>query len=124
ERGRDPAEFALMAFGGAGPIHAAGIARELGIRVVLVPPSPGVFSAFGLLRAEVEHHAARTVLTEVRTADCATIQAAFDTMAADLLARARAEGYSEDAVKSQAFVDLRYRNQSSEITVPVHAGGV
>ena len=62
ERGRDPAEFVMMAFGGAGPIHAAGVARALGIRQVLVPPAPGVFSAFGLLRAEIEHHAARTVL--------------------------------------------------------------
>jgi N-methylhydantoinase A len=124
ERGRDPADFALMAFGGAGPIHAAGIARELGIRVVLIPPSPGVFSAFGLLRAEVEHHAARTVLTDVRTADCGAIQAAFDAMRSDLLARARAEGYDAGAVSSQAYVDVRYRNQSSEITVPFDAARV
>jgi N-methylhydantoinase A len=62
ERGRDPVGYVLMAFGGAGPIHASGVARALGMPRVLVPPAPGLFSAFGLLRALVEHHAARTVL--------------------------------------------------------------
>ena len=59
ERGRDPRQFALLAFGGNGPLFAAGIAAELGIDRVIVPPLPGVFSAFGLLVADAEHHAAK-----------------------------------------------------------------
>ena len=57
ERGRDPRQFALLAFGGNGPLFAAAIAAELGITRVIVPPLPGVFSAFGLLVADTEHHA-------------------------------------------------------------------
>ena len=57
ERGRDPRQFALLAFGGNGPLFAAAIATELGITRVIVPPLPGVFSAFGLLVADTEHHA-------------------------------------------------------------------
>jgi N-methylhydantoinase A len=120
ERGRDPADFLLMAFGGAGPIHAAGVARELGIRRVLVPPGPGVFSAFGLLRAEVEQHAARTVLTPTHHADLGTIRAVMATMRAELTERLRQEGYARSAIKVQSLIDLRYRGQSSEITVALH----
>ena len=94
ERGRDPADFVMMAFGGAGPIHAAGVARTLGIRKVLVPPAPGVFSALGLLRAEIEHHAARTVLMGTGGAvDLAPVERALDEMRRDLRDRVREEGF-------------------------------
>lgn len=62
QRGRDPRDFTLIAFGGSGPVHAAGVARELGVRRILVPPQPGVFSAVGLLQARLEFHAKRTFL--------------------------------------------------------------
>ena len=119
ERGRDPAEFTMMAFGGAGPIHAAGVARELGITRVLIPPSPGVFSAFGLLRAEVEQHAAKTVLTLTRHADLAAIQSALEAKREELVTRLALEGYAESRITIATFVDLRYRGQSTEITVPI-----
>jgi N-methylhydantoinase A len=122
ERGRDPADFVMMAFGGAGPMHAAGVAEELGIRKVLVPPAPGVFSAFGLLRAEVEHHSARTVLASTRDLDPARIDAAFGEMRADLLGRIAQEGFDADAVRFETGIDLRYRGQSSELTVPFPEG--
>lgn len=119
ERGRDPAGFVLMVFGGAGPIHAAGVARELGIRRVIVPPAPGVFSAFGLLRADVEQHAARTVLTRTAGADLDSVNAAIETMRAELASALALEGYAEPLITVSALADLRYRGQSSEITVPM-----
>lgn len=123
ERGRDPADFVLMAFGGAGPIHAAGVARTLGIRTVLVPPAPGVFSALGLLTAEVEHHAARTVLMGTGSSpDLTPAIAALDAMRADLRQRAREEGFDPDAARFDQYADLRYRGQSSELTVPMPEG--
>ena len=117
ERGRDPADFVLMAFGGAGPLHACGVSTSLGIRTVLVPPAPGLFSAFGLLRAEVEHHTIRTVLADTANADLPDLQAVIDEMRDELLARSRDEGYEPDVVECSGYVDLRYRGQSSEITV-------
>jgi N-methylhydantoinase A len=119
ERGRDPAGFAMMAFGGAGPIHAAAVARELGIRTVLIPPAPGVFSAYGLLRAEVEQHASRTVLTSTTNPELAAIGGAYDAMRTELVARLQREGYPAASVTIKSFADLRYRGQSSEITVPI-----
>jgi len=119
ERGRDPADFALMVFGGAGPIHAAGVALELGIKNVIVPPAPGVFSAFGLLRADVEQHSARTVLTTTTNADVAALNGVFDAIRAELLGVLASEGYTASAMTISAFVDMRYRGQSSEITVPL-----
>src|SRR4029077_10511690 len=60
ERGRDPRQFALFAFGGNGPLFACGMARALGMTRIVVPPSAGLFSSFGLLYADVEHHYSRT----------------------------------------------------------------
>lgn len=119
ERGRDPAQFAMIAFGGAGPIHAAGVAAELGIGTVIIPPAPGVFSAFGLLRAHVEQHAARTVLTVSARADLTFINRMFDEMKGELVQALAREGYAATDVTLTPFMDLRYRGQSSEITVPL-----
>ena len=125
ERGRDPADFVMMAFGGAGPIHAAGVARTLGIRKVLVPPAPGVFSALGLLRAEIEHHAARTVLMGTGgTADLTPVETALEEMRSDLRDRVREEGFDPVTAEFEQYADLRYRGQSSELTVPMPEGSL
>lgn len=114
-----PARVARALDRGSGPVHAADLARALDIRRVLVPPAAGLFSAFGLLRAEVEHHAARTVLVPSDEADPAAIGGVLDAMRADLVGRAGEEGFPAEAVACAAFVDLRYAGQSSEITVPL-----
>ena len=119
ERGRDPARFAMIAFGCAGPIHAAGVAAELGIKTVVIPPAPGVFSAFGLLRADVEQHAARTVLCVSADADLGFINGRIAEIRDELVAALGREGYAAADVTLAPFCDLRYRGQSSEITVPL-----
>ena len=118
ERGRDPDHFAMMAFGGSGPLHAAMVARDLGIRRVLIPPSPGVFSAFGLLAAPIEQHGARSVLCSTRPPDGARIAAAYESLRADMYQRLQAEGLEMSQLSMRTFADLRYRGQSAEITVP------
>src|SRR5271157_2739916 len=90
ERGRDPRQFALLAFGGNGGLFAASIARELGIGRVIVPPMPGVFSAVGLLVADTEHHASQSFRTRLDAADparFAAVLAALTQAGADRLAR-------------------------------------
>ena len=121
ERGRDPADFVMMAFGGAGPIHACGVAQSLGIGRVLVPPAPGVFSATGLLTAQVEHHSARTILMPTDAADLSIAQRALDLMQDDLRGRVMAEGYAPEAISIAASADLRYVGQSSEITIALES---
>lgn len=124
ERGRDPRDFVMMAFGGSGPLHAAGVAQELGIQRVLIPPSPGVFSAFGLLNASVEQHSARSILCSTQARDLPLIAAAYAELRQDLHQRMGAEGLDMTTVSLTASADLRYRGQSAEITVPVEAVGL
>ena len=82
ERGRDPRQFALLAFGGNGPLFAAAIATELGISRIIVPPLPGVFSAFGLLVADTEHHASQSLRMRLDEADAARIESVLDALTA------------------------------------------
>ncbi|MSS72749.1 MAG: hydantoinase/oxoprolinase family protein [Candidatus Latescibacteria bacterium] len=123
ERGRDPRDFVLMAFGGSGPIHAAGLAGELYIRRVLVPPLPGLFSALGLLFSGVEHHDARSCMlsgTALTAEALGTIQA---EMGERMLAQFQAEGYEADQVTLSASADVRFQGQASEIRIGIGGQG-
>ncbi|MFB6281230.1 MAG: hydantoinase/oxoprolinase family protein [Haloferacaceae archaeon] len=117
ERGRDPGGFALVAFGGAGPLAAAGVADEMGIGSVLVPPDPGVLSARGLLLADVRMDEARAHAGD--GTDAAAGAAALDDARGALLDRFREQGFDADRVAVEASVDARYRGQSYEVTVPL-----
>ena len=119
ERGRDPREFALMAFGGAGPVHAAGLGRELGIGRIFVPPMPGLFSAFGLLFSGVEHHAVRSCLLSGEELRADAIQGIRDELSAELRQRFAGEGFEGGEVTLGASVDVRFRGQTSDISVPL-----
>ena len=77
-RGRDPRDFTMLAFGGSGPVHAAEIARSLGIHRVIVPPAPGVFSAVGLLEADPEYHFVQTFISAARSIEPAAISRAYN----------------------------------------------
>ena len=120
EKGRDPRDFALIAYGGAGPIHAAGLAEDLGMRTVLVPAVAGLFSAVGLLFARPEFHEVRTCHLDVDAVDPAVVAALFDEMETRL-AHAL-EGRSE--VEWARTADLRYGGQSWEVEVGFPAGAV
>ena len=122
ERGRDPRDFTLFAFGGCGPLHAAEMARPLGIREILVPPWPGLFSAFGLLLAELEHHYLRTHQRRTGDIELDDMAQIWTEMAAEALTTLEAEGYSRDEVVLRRFADLRYAGQSFELTLPVPPG--
>jgi N-methylhydantoinase A len=124
ERGRDPRKFALLAFGGNGPLFAAGIAQELGIERVLVPPLPGVFSAFGLLVADTEHHASQSFRTRLDAADPARINAVLKALAEAGAAQLARDGFSPDRRLFRRSAQARYLGQSSEIEVPLPDGSV
>jgi N-methylhydantoinase A len=122
ESGKDPRDFTLVAFGGSGPLHAADLARQLGIRRVVIPVMSGVFCAVGMLTSDVEHNFVRALVEPLDTCT----QAAFDAVLADLRAEAlaalAAEGYAADAVTLRFSADLRYLGQSSDLSVPFEAG--
>jgi N-methylhydantoinase A len=120
EKGRDPREFALIAYGGAGPIHAAGLADDLGMRTVLVPPIAGLFSAVGLLFARPEFHEVRTCHLDVDAVDPDAVAALFAEMEAPL--GQALEGRS--GVEWARTADLRYGGQSWEVEVGFPAGPI
>jgi len=122
ERGRDPREYALVAFGGNGPIFAAGMAAEIGIGRVLIPPSAGVFSSFGLLYAEVEYYFTRTRKLLLRRADPAALQAVLGGLEDEARARLGEDGFAPDRIEIRRFASLHYQGQSFELRVPVAAG--
>jgi N-methylhydantoinase A len=117
ERGRDPRQFALLAFGGNGPLFAASIAAELGIGRVIVPPMPGLFSAFGLLVADTEHHTSQSFRTRLDQADpvrLGAVLAGLTQEGADRLAR---DGFPPERRAFRTVALARYVGQSSEIEV-------
>ena len=122
ERGRDPREAALLAFGGNGPLFAAWIAAELGIKRVIVPPMPGAFSAFGLLVAETEHHATRSLRARLDKVDPAAMQAALDALADEGAQRLSDDGFPPDRRAFRRAAMARYLGQSSEIAILLPAG--
>ncbi|MCC6187934.1 MAG: hydantoinase/oxoprolinase family protein [Anaerolineales bacterium] len=123
ERGYDPADFTLVAFGGAGPLHACELAERLTIPRVLVPRAPGVLSALGMLVADLVKDYSITVLRLAAGLTAVELAALFAPWEAQAQAEMAAElGPSGPAVQLQRSADLRYEGQSFEITVPLPAG--
>ena len=121
ERGYDPRDFALIGFGGAGPVHAAEIARELHIPTLIVPRVPGHFSALGMLLADLRHDYVRTYYKPLLGSDFDDLGRIFDGMIGEGHALLADEGTLPDAVEVQRFLDIRYVGQEFPIQTPVSA---
>ncbi|WP_435157795.1 hydantoinase/oxoprolinase family protein [Haladaptatus sp. DFWS20] len=115
ERGHDPRGFGLVAFGGAGPMHAAALADSLDMNSVVVPHACGVLSAYGLLAADEKHDSVRTLRSHLSGITLDSVEATYDDLTADVLADV--ENPADAEVRRAA--DLRYVGQSFELTVPV-----
>ena len=122
ERGRDPRDFVLCAFGGNGPVFACAMARELGMRRVLIPPAPGLFSALGLLYAEVEHHYGRSFRRLLRRLDLDVLNRAWAELADEARDQLAAEGFPADRIRIRRQASLHYQGQSFDLTLPVEDG--
>lgn len=123
EQGRDPREFAAVAFGGAGPSHAAHIAQETGIPTVIVPPFPGCTSAFGVLAADIQHHFVRTIAAPCDEVDLNKVNALYEEMTQRAEDRLTRDGIVAGDRIVRCEADLRYYGQAYELTIPVPANG-
>jgi N-methylhydantoinase A len=121
ERGYDPRDFTLMAFGGGGPLHACALADELSIPRIVLPPDPGLFSAYGLLAADIRTTAVRSVVAVAATLQAEDLERAFAEMEANGARSLRSQGVRAADVAFVRELDLRYLGQSFELTVA--AGG-
>jgi N-methylhydantoinase A len=124
ERGRDPREYALVAFGGNGPVFAAAMAEALMIRRVLIPPSAGVFSSYGLLYSEIAYHFTKTRKVLLAAADPAELQAILLGLEAAARARLAEDGFPAGRIELTRSAALHYQGQSFELEVPLPAGPV
>ena len=123
-RGFDLREFTLVAFGGAGPLHAARLARELGLREVLVPPHPGVTSALGLLVSDVRHDHVRSRLDRLDELAPRTAESEFMGLEDAATAELRDEGFAPESIQLRRALDLRYLGQGYELTTPIEPGPI
>lgn len=119
EKGYDVREFSLMAFGGAGPLHACEVAQELGIQSVLIPPSPGTLCSLGLLMADTRFDFCRTSIMDATEAVLPQAQQIFEDLMTEGGKMLTKEGISEDLRAFELSLDMRYDRQNYEITVPL-----
>ncbi len=120
-RGYDPREFCLVAFGGAGPLHGAALAKELAIPTVLVPPNPGITSALGCLLVDVRHDLSTMFLGHVETVDRNELEGEFAKLESEARERLEAEDVPEEQMSVQRLIDMRYLGQWRSLTIPVDA---
>ncbi len=118
ERGYDPRRMTLVAFGGAGPMHAAFLADELDIAAVIVPPAPGLFSALGLLAADVRRDGVRAILRPAGPQAQQDVDDAVRDLAGQLIRALQDDGFRPDEIVVQRSLEMRYRGQSYELAVP------
>jgi N-methylhydantoinase A len=121
-RGHDLRDFFLLAFGGAGPVHAARMARDLGMAGVVVPLYPGVFSAIGLLMSDVKHDYIRSRLTPIAALAPADVHAVFAELEAQARDDLRRDGFGDSDIRIERALDLRYAGQGYEVTMACTAG--
>ena len=125
ERGHDPRDFSLVCYGGAGGLHAAALARALGLKQVIVPPNPGAFSALGVLRSDVVREASQSVLMPVPPPESGSrfrreVEARFRKLARAARAELRGQGFA-GRIAIERSLDMRYLGQSYELNVPFTA---
>lgn len=121
-RGLDPRDFALVAFGGAGALHGAEVAKELGIPAVVVPPSPGVTSALGCLLVDIQHDLSVMYTAPAHEADIDDLEREFQKLEADASERLRHEGVDEADSQLERGISMRYQGQWRSLEVRIGSG--
>ncbi|MDC0431366.1 hydantoinase/oxoprolinase family protein [Paracoccaceae bacterium] len=120
-RGHDPRDFALVAFGGAGALHGAAVAKELSIPVVIVPPNPGVTSAMGCLLVDIQHDFSDSFMTDAATMRPEDLEAAFKTIEEESVTRLHHEGVAPENTVLQRTVEMMYQGQWRSLAVSAPA---
>ena len=118
-RGYDPRDFALVTFGGAGPLHGVALARDLSIPTVLVPPAPGVTSALGCLLVDIKHDISRMYLSALEDVEPADVDTAFQELEEEGRGHLSHEGVTKDRMSFQRHIDMRYLGQWRAMSIDV-----
>jgi N-methylhydantoinase A len=121
-RGRDPRDFAIVAFGGGGSMHATALARELRVPRVIVPPAPGHFSAWGMLLSDLRHDLVQTRFARADVADLADLTGAWQELEERMRATFADEGVDDSRLAFVRTADMRYAGQEHTVNVPIPKG--
>lgn len=124
QRGIDPREFALLSFGGAGPVQSAAVAQLIGMKATIIPPSPGNLAAFGLLAVDWRNDQMVTRVMAEEKIDLAAIADIYAGLEADAVRRLQADGIAKGRIRLVREADLRYAGQSMEVRVVAPAGNI
>jgi N-methylhydantoinase A len=119
QKGIDPRDFSLCAFGGGGPLQAVGVAEILGINEVIIPQNPGIMCAFGLLISRIEYHSVRTLLMTKTKFNLSILNEMLSEMKRDLISIFERDKANTKLICFEAFTDLRYVGQGYELKVPL-----
>ncbi|MCD6484230.1 MAG: hydantoinase/oxoprolinase family protein [Candidatus Odinarchaeota archaeon] len=119
ERGHDPRKFSMIAYGGAGPMHACALAEDLGIKRVVVPPLPGLFSAMGLLLTDIRHSFVKSIRKEIKSLSPTYLEKNFLELEERGASILKEEGCSAESIVHTRFVEMRYKGQGFELMIPV-----
>jgi N-methylhydantoinase A len=122
QKGHDPREFSLIAFGGAGPLHAVEVAHILGVKEVIIPEYPGITSAIGLLTTDLKYDAIATQFTLSSAPDLGRLEADAQRLAAQVTSQLRDNGFTEEDIRVERGADCRYVGQGYELRVPLPGG--
>ena len=122
ERGHDPRDFTLVTFGGAGGLHAADLARSLAIPRFLVPRHPGLLSALGVLLSDTVQDFSRTVMLPTAKAGRKKLETHYRLLERAAVTAMRLEGLSDEGIRLERWIDMRYRGQSYELSIPFTCG--
>jgi N-methylhydantoinase A len=122
QKGIDPRHYALVAFGGAGPLHGAEVAGMVGIPEIIVPPYPGITSAMGLLTTDIKYESLRTVFLISTDIDFERLNREFTNMRADLEDQFRADGFGSTEIVFRRSADARYLGQGYELRIDMPEG--
>jgi N-methylhydantoinase A len=124
EKGYDPRDFALIPFGGAGPLHGVDLAQSLNITRAIIPLYPGIASAFGMLAADVRHDYVQTQIAVSDALDLDRVNATYRDMETQAARQLEKEGFQGERIALMRTADVRYQGQSYELSVPVPSGGL
>ena len=124
QKGIDPRDFSLCAFGGGGPLQAVGVAEILGISEVIIPQNPGIMCAFGLLISRIEYHAVKTLLMTKTQLNLSTLNETLSEMKSDLFSIFERDKADTKLINFEAFTDLRYVGQGYELKVPLNSNAL
>jgi N-methylhydantoinase A len=122
QKGHDPRDYVLVAYGGSGPMHAAQIGEELRISTILIPPAPGNLSALGLIMSDVRHDDVAPWLAVLEEANIGMLEKRFQQMEETAVSVLQSEGFDNAAIVLKRGLDLRYRGQAFELNTPVQKG--